>query len=186
MIAFTLVRWSARRWQYATGVAGLALVLAAIAWWPRPPRYFPQLEAALARHDSVGQMEVAHVQSERAAADGAKAKQVQVMKRVAVLRTGAATGAPTGAATEPSPGLATLPDVVALQDTAIHWANIRAEHLEVALDLSELRAARMDTLVGMLRAARDDHCRMFRVVPCPTRSALVVALVLAAAIQHLR
>jgi hypothetical protein len=178
MIAFTLVRWSARRWQYATGVAGLALVLAAIAWWPRPPRYFPQLEAALVRHDSVGQMEIAHVHSERAAADGAKAKQVQVMKRVAVLWTGAET--------DPAPEAAMLPEVVALQDTAIQWANIRAEHLEMALDVSELRAARMDTLVGMLRAARDDQCRMFRVVPCPTRGALVIGLVLAAAIQHLR
>jgi hypothetical protein len=182
MIPFTLVRWSARRWHYATGVAGLALILAVVSSWSRRPSHSPQLEAALARHDSVGQMEVAHVHSERAAADGAKAKQVQVMKRAAVLRTGAATEP----ATDPERGAAMLPQIVALQDTAIQWANIRAEHLEVALDVSELRAARMDTLVGMLRAARDDHCRMLRMVPCPTRSALAIGLVLAAAIQHLR
>jgi hypothetical protein len=92
----------------------------------------------------------------------------------------------TGAATDPAPEAAMLPEVVALQDTAIQWANIRAEHLEVALDVSELRAARMDTLVGILRAARDDHCRMFRVVPCPTRRALVIGAVLAVAIQRAR
>jgi hypothetical protein len=78
------------------------------------------------------------VHSERSAADGAKAKQVQVMKRVAVLRTGAAT--------DPAPEAAMLPEVVALQDTAIQWANIRAEHLEMALDVSELRAAAIQHL----------------------------------------
>jgi hypothetical protein len=40
---------------------------------------------------------------------------------------------------------------LALQDTVITWANPRAPSFEVALDASELREARTDSLLTVVR-----------------------------------
>jgi hypothetical protein len=174
MNGLTIVSLAARRWQYATGGAGVALIV--LLMWPKAS-VNSVVQTQLVRHDSVSRVEVAHVAAERVMAGRAKRKEEDAVGRATVLRA-RVDGQPDLAGT-------LLPDIVALQDTAIEWANVRAEHTEAALDVSELRASRLDSLVGLLRAARDDQCRIVRIIPCPTRKAIIAGALVATALANI-
>lgn len=157
--------FNSRLRQYAAGVVLCALLVSLVPW-SRRTAPVPTANA-LARHDSLTHKEVATVATARRVAAQAQVKQTAAAVRVATLRAEADT-APDR-----------LRDLVALQDTVIEWANTRAAQLEVALDASEIRAARTDSLLTVVRHARDDQCRILRAVPCPSRRTIVVVALLA-------
>jgi hypothetical protein len=155
---------------YAVGVL---LLLGAIevllhSWAPRS-RHAPNA-SVFVRHDSLTRAEVATVAVARRSAVQALGRQTAAAMRVERLRAIADT--------EPD----RLRDLVALEDTVIVWANTRAASLEVALDASEIRAARTDSLLTVVRAVAEERCRILRVVPCPSRRAVAVVGLLAVAL----
>jgi hypothetical protein len=156
---------------YAVGV--LLLVVAVVVLlhpWSRRTTQMP-VASVFVRHDSLTRTEVATVAVARRSAVQARAKQMAAAVRVEELRAIADT--------EPD----RLRDLVALQDTVIIWANTRAASLEVALDASEIRVARTDSLLTVVRAAGDERCRILRVVPCPSRRTVAVLGLLAVALS---
>jgi hypothetical protein len=156
---------------YAVGV--LVLVVAVVVLlhpWSRRTTQAPGA-SVFVRHDSLTRSEVATVAVAHRSAVQALGKQTAAGVRVERLRAIADT--------EPD----RLRDLVALQDTVIIWANTRAASLEVALDASEIRVARTDSLLTVVRAAGDESCRILRVLPCPSRRTVAVMGLLAVALS---
>jgi hypothetical protein len=152
---------------YAVGVLLLVVaVLVLLHPWSQRTTQMP-VASVFVRHDSLTRTEVATVSVARRSAVQAQVKQTAAVVRVERLRTIADTVPDR------------LRDLVALQDTVIIWANTRAASLEVALDASEIRAARTDSLLTVVRAAGDERCRILRVVPCPSRRAVAAVGLLA-------
>jgi hypothetical protein len=84
-----------------------------------------------------------------------------------------------------------LPQVQALsvasadKDTALAWARVEAASLDSALARSEERAAQADTVldaVVKVAEAREEPCRVLWVVPCPSRTMVLVGTAIVTAV----
>ena len=84
--------------------------------------------------------------------------------------------------------LAALKVVIAQQDTALAFAELRAASIDSALARSEARAARADSALAAVvtvAESRTASCRIVRLLPCPSRTALMIgaAVVTAALVK---
>lgn len=176
-----------RRWLIATGVVVFALIVARCT--DRNERPNAQvLAVAVARHDSLSHVREFDIQQDRAIAGAAARGESTAIAHARAKREIAIpsewTANSSFAPRDESDTL--IAAILAAQDSALAFADVRAASLNAALDLSELRAAESDSLLHAAVRAVDAPCRILRIVPCPSRvqTAVLGGVVVAALLRR--
>lgn len=161
--------WRPYRWLLcvAVGLAAASLLFARGDTDPAAP-----LRQSIARHARQTASDTLRIR--KAVAVAAVAETRSRAASAAVRRARIALRAKEGPPSEDA--LAWL-DISALQDTSLAWMTVRADALDTALRISEVRASRADSLLALASralVARHDGCRIARVIPCPSRRLLII------------
>jgi hypothetical protein len=194
-MAFQL-RWDGRRWLYATGVLLLIMLSATL----RGRGGDTDVEQAIARHQQQTVRDTVRIDHAVAAAEQAsrheqdlviRARSEQAAARARGKRADSLRRAVDDARATHDSVVAwenaydaralevlAVEKVSASRDTALVWANLRADSLHVALTVSETRAERADSFIRL--AVRG--CRVAGLLPCPRRIDVAIAAAAATAV----
>lgn len=148
-------------------VGGFALALVLLVFW-HPFHHQPAaLAVAVQSYDSAAHTIEGRIAQERRTAASATRAESLATSHASGLRRALATSRPSA---EPPIQLDPRIDMIlAAQDTALALAHVQITELDTALDLSELRAARADSLLHVAVREVERRCRIVWVVPCPSR-----------------